>query len=63
MPNAQCPMPNAQCPMSKPIEVRNPRTGKYDYVIIPPPAKLLAQQCSRLRRAQKSWLQIGLQGE
>jgi len=48
--------------MSKPIEVRNPRTGKYDYVIIPPPAKLLAQQCSRLRRAQKSWLQIGLQG-
>ena len=48
--------------MSKSIEVRNPRTGKYDYVIIPPPAKLLAQQCSRLRRAQKSWLQIGLQG-
>jgi succinate-semialdehyde dehydrogenase/glutarate-semialdehyde dehydrogenase len=62
MPNAQCPMPHAQCPMTKPIEVRNPRTGKYDYVIIPPPSKLLAQQCSRLRRAQKSWLQIGLQG-
>jgi succinate-semialdehyde dehydrogenase / glutarate-semialdehyde dehydrogenase len=48
--------------MTKPIEVRNPRTGRYDYVIIPPPSKLLAQQCSRLRRAQKSWLQIGLPG-
>ncbi|MBD0261241.1 MAG: aldehyde dehydrogenase family protein [Tolypothrix sp. Co-bin9] len=48
--------------MNKSIEVRNPRTGKYDYVIIPPPSKLLAQQCSRLRRAQKNWLQIGLQG-
>ena len=48
--------------MSKPIEVRNPRTGKYDYVIIPPPQKLLAQLCSRLRRAQKSWQQLGIQG-
>ena len=48
--------------MTKPIEVRNPRTGKFDYVIIPPPSKLLAQQCSRLRRAQVRWQQIGLQG-
>ncbi|WP_017316573.1 aldehyde dehydrogenase family protein [Mastigocladopsis repens] len=48
--------------MSKPIEVRNPRTGKFDYVIIPPPPKLIAQQCNRLRRAQKSWLQLGLEG-
>ncbi len=48
--------------MSKAIEVRNPRTGKYDYVIIPPPPKLLAQQCNRQRRAQKNWHQIGLAG-
>ncbi|MGH8001712.1 MAG: aldehyde dehydrogenase family protein [Brasilonema sp.] len=48
--------------MSKSIEVRNPRTGKFDYVIIPPPPKLIAQQCNRLRRAQKSWLQLGLEG-
>jgi acyl-CoA reductase-like NAD-dependent aldehyde dehydrogenase len=47
--------------MSKPIEVRNPRTGKYDYVIIPPPQKLLAQLCSRLRRAQKGWQQLGIE--
>lgn len=48
--------------MTKPIEVRNPRTGKYDYVIIPPPPKLLAQQCNRIRRAQVSWQQMGLEG-
>ncbi|GAB1539713.1 aldehyde dehydrogenase family protein [Scytonema sp. NUACC21] len=48
--------------MSKPIEVRNPRTGKFDYVIIPPPPKLLAQQCSRLRRSQKIWQQLGIEG-
>jgi succinate-semialdehyde dehydrogenase / glutarate-semialdehyde dehydrogenase len=48
--------------MSKSIEVRNPRTGKFDYVIIPPPPKLIAQQCNRLRRAQRSWLQLGLEG-
>ncbi|BAZ30218.1 aldehyde dehydrogenase [Cylindrospermum sp. NIES-4074] len=48
--------------MTKPIEVRNPRTGKYDYVIIPPPPKLLAQQCNRIRRAQVSWQQLGLEG-
>jgi succinate-semialdehyde dehydrogenase / glutarate-semialdehyde dehydrogenase len=48
--------------MSKQIEVRNPRTGKFDYVIVPPPKKLLAQQCSRLRRGQKSWYQLGWEG-
>ncbi|ARV59069.1 aldehyde dehydrogenase [Nostocales cyanobacterium HT-58-2] len=47
--------------MSKAIEVRNPRTGKFDYVIIPPPPKLIAQQCKRLRRSQKNWLQLGLE--
>ncbi|WP_242049213.1 aldehyde dehydrogenase family protein [Aulosira sp. FACHB-615] len=48
--------------MKKPIEVRNPRTGKYDYVIIPPPPKLLAQQCNRARRAQVRWQQLGVEG-
>ncbi len=48
--------------MSKPIEIRNPRTGKYDYVIIPPPERLLVQQCNRLRRAQQNWFDLGLDG-
>lgn len=48
--------------MNQSIEVRNPRTGKFDYVIIPPPPKLLAQQCNRLRRAQFRWQQLGVEG-
>jgi acyl-CoA reductase-like NAD-dependent aldehyde dehydrogenase len=55
--------------MSPTIEVRNPRNGKYDYVIIPPSQKLLSQQCSRLRKARTTnvaqasrWLSIGLEG-
>ncbi|AFY49214.1 NAD-dependent aldehyde dehydrogenase [Nostoc sp. PCC 7524] len=48
--------------MTNPIEVRNPRTGKFDYVIIPPPPRLLAQQCNRARRAQTRWYQLGVEG-
>ena len=48
--------------MSKPIEVRNPRTGKFDYVIVPPPPKLLSQQCHRLRRGQIIWQKLGIEG-
>ncbi|MGV0107639.1 aldehyde dehydrogenase family protein [Nostoc sp. DSM 114160] len=48
--------------MTKPIEVRNPRTGKFDYVIIPPPPRLVVQQCKRTRRAQVRWQQLGLEG-
>ncbi|MBD2295405.1 aldehyde dehydrogenase family protein [Anabaena sphaerica FACHB-251] len=48
--------------MTKPIEVRNPRTGKFDYVIIPPPPKLLSQQCHRLRRGQIPWQEMGIEG-
>lgn len=55
-------MTNNQWQMTKPIEVRNPRTGKFDYVIIPPPPRLLAQQCKRSRRAQVSWQKLGLEG-
>ncbi|MTJ09935.1 MULTISPECIES: aldehyde dehydrogenase family protein [unclassified Anabaena] len=47
--------------MSKPIEVRNPRTGKFDYVIVPPPPKLLSQQCHRLRRGQINWQKLEIQ--
>ncbi len=53
---------NDKSQMTKPIEVRNPRTGKFDYVILPPPPKLLAQQCNRIRRAQIRWQQLGLEG-
>ncbi|OUL34855.1 aldehyde dehydrogenase [Nostoc sp. T09] len=48
--------------MTKSIDVRNPRTGKFDYVIIPPPPKLLAQLCNRLRRSQVRWQQMSLEG-
>ncbi|MBD2166743.1 aldehyde dehydrogenase family protein [Calothrix membranacea FACHB-236] len=48
--------------MTKSIDVRNPRTGKFDYVIIPPPPKLLAQLCNRLRRSQVRWQQMGIEG-
>jgi succinate-semialdehyde dehydrogenase / glutarate-semialdehyde dehydrogenase len=48
--------------MTKPIEVRNPRTGKFDYVIIPPPPRLLLQQCKRTRRAQVHWQKLGIEG-
>ncbi|MEH2030437.1 MAG: aldehyde dehydrogenase family protein [Nostoc sp.] len=48
--------------MTKPIEVRNPRTGKFDYVIIPQPPRLVVQQCKRTRRAQVRWQQLGLEG-
>lgn len=47
--------------MSRSIEVRNPRNGKFDYVIIPPPERLLVQKCNRLRRGQKNWQEIGLE--
>ncbi|MEH2354503.1 MULTISPECIES: aldehyde dehydrogenase family protein [unclassified Nostoc] len=48
--------------MTKTIEVRNPRTGKFDYVIIPPPPRLVVQQCKRTRRAQVRWQKLGLEG-
>ncbi len=48
--------------ITEPIEVRNPRTGKFDYVIVPPSLNLLEQQCGRLRKAQMHWQQIGVEG-
>ena len=46
--------------MTQPIEVRNPRTGKFDYIILPPTPRLLLNQCNRARRAQIQWQKIGL---
>jgi acyl-CoA reductase-like NAD-dependent aldehyde dehydrogenase len=48
--------------MTKPIQVRNPRTGKLDYEIIPPSENILEQQCLHLRQAQNHWQQIGVAG-
>lgn len=47
--------------MSLQISVRNPRTGKVDYWITPPIRDQLAAQCTRLREAQISWQQGGLE--
>jgi succinate-semialdehyde dehydrogenase / glutarate-semialdehyde dehydrogenase len=48
--------------MTKPIEVRNPRTGKFDHTIVPPSSDRLEQQCLSLRQAQNRWNQIGVAG-
>jgi succinate-semialdehyde dehydrogenase / glutarate-semialdehyde dehydrogenase len=48
--------------MTKPIEVRNPRTGKLDHVILPLTGNLLEQHRIRLRQAQMHWQQIGVEG-
>ncbi len=47
--------------MTKPIEIRNPRTGKFDYVILPPSPRLLVHKCNRARRAQINWQNIGIE--
>ncbi|MGK7908973.1 MAG: aldehyde dehydrogenase family protein [Synechococcus sp.] len=46
--------------MAGPIDVRNPRTGKFDYRIEPPASDRLAQLCDRLRSAQQDWQAGGL---
>jgi succinate-semialdehyde dehydrogenase / glutarate-semialdehyde dehydrogenase len=48
--------------MTKPIKVRNPRTGQLDYTIVPPSGNWLEQQCLHLRQAQIHWQQIGVEG-
>jgi succinate-semialdehyde dehydrogenase / glutarate-semialdehyde dehydrogenase len=48
--------------MTKSIAVRNPRTGKLDYTIVPPSEDWLKQRCIRLRQAQIHWQQIGIEG-
>jgi succinate-semialdehyde dehydrogenase / glutarate-semialdehyde dehydrogenase len=48
--------------MSEPIQVRNPRTGKFDCIIIPLSSKFLEERCLRLRRGQIRWQQMGVEG-
>ena len=43
------------------IKVRNPRTGKIDYWIAPPTSTRLAEICTRLREAQITWQQSGIE--
>lgn len=47
--------------MDTQINVRNPRTGKVDYWINPPTNEQLKEICDRLRIAQISWYQEGLE--
>jgi len=47
--------------MDTKLNVRNPRSGKVDYWITPPTAEQLAAECTRLREAQISWQQGGLE--
>ncbi|GAA5235853.1 aldehyde dehydrogenase family protein [Verticiella sediminum] len=43
------------------IPVRNPRTGQYDYEIVPPAPDELSSLCAGLRAAQAHWEDIGPQ--
>jgi acyl-CoA reductase-like NAD-dependent aldehyde dehydrogenase len=47
--------------MDAKLNVRNPRSGKVDYWITPPTPEQLAAECTRLREAQMSWQQGGLE--
>jgi succinate-semialdehyde dehydrogenase / glutarate-semialdehyde dehydrogenase len=46
--------------MTQQINIRNPRTGKTDYIITPPTSEQLAEKSTRLRQAQIDWQQQGL---
>ena len=46
--------------MNNKISVRNPKTGKIDYSIIPPTIEEIAAKCNQLRQAQITWQQAGL---
>ena len=45
-----------------PIPVRNPRTGRYDYQIVPPDTDALDALCADLRAAQPAWEAGGVAG-
>jgi len=45
-----------------PIPVRNPRTGRYDYQIVPPATDALDALCADLRAAQPAWEAGGVAG-
>ena len=48
--------------MNNQIQVRNPRSGKIDYEINPPTNSELRSKCDRLREAQASWQELGIEG-
>ena len=48
--------------MTREIEVRNPRTGKTDYVIKAPEDAELAEMASAMRAAQPAWQALGAAG-
>lgn len=43
------------------IQVRNPRSGKFDYSFRPPTAEALAARCRALREAQPAWQEAGIE--
>jgi len=43
------------------VQVRNPRTGEYDYSFETTTSTRLAQICSNMRTAQKRWCQAGIE--
>lgn len=47
--------------MTEKIDVRNPRTGKVDYWLVPPTPSELAAKCNSLRQSQTDWQQSGLE--
>lgn len=47
-------------PPVAPIQVRNPRTGQFDYAFTPPTEAELARRCAELRAAQGDWWRAGM---
>ena len=52
--------PSSSDPFAEPIRVRNPRSGEFDYQILPPTPEQLATTCDRLRQHQPAWQAQGV---
>ncbi len=48
--------------MAKKLDVRNPRSGKFDYQIILPSKKKLEKITQNLRQHQEHWAEMGVEG-
>lgn len=44
--------------MTRTIDVRNPRTGEIDYEFTAPTTDVIADECRKLREAQKKWEEV-----
>jgi succinate-semialdehyde dehydrogenase / glutarate-semialdehyde dehydrogenase len=44
------------------MQIRNPRTGEYDYTMALPSAAEVQQLCATLRSGQTAWQQLGIEG-